>query len=409
MTSYTVAGIDIHKKVLMVVVADAGAAEWEFIRQRFGTGASERQRLLAWLCEQGVKEVVMESTGQYWKPVWLDLEPGIERLQLAQAQSNRGPRGRKHDFGDAERLVRRLVSGELVLSYVPGAAQRGWRLLTRSQQQLSAERARVSNQIESLLEEMRIKLSSVISELLGLSGRRILAALAKGETDPQKLAELGDRRLRCSREELADALTGRVEPTHRSLLRWLLERVELLDRQLAEMEGEVAAALAPHADAVQRLAEIPGFGPAAAQRWIAEVGPEAAAFPTAKQQASWVGVCPGREETAEENKNPRSPQGNPAARRVLTQCAQAAARSKGTVFAAFFRTRMVRLGYAGAVWAVAHKLCRVAWKILHDGVQYVEHGEGPPPERQRQRLRRMVRELRRLGYTVTEPEVPVAG
>jgi transposase len=180
--TYTVAGIDVHKKVLMVVIAAIRADQpsSETQRQRFGTTTSEMQRLSLWLREQGVEEAVMESTAQYWKPVWYELEPYM-RLQLAQAYSNRAPRGRKHDFKDAERLVRRLVANELTLSFVPGPEQRAWRTMTRMRVQLVHDRVRLHNQLECLLEEMRLKLSSVVSDLLGVSGRRILQPLAAGQ------------------------------------------------------------------------------------------------------------------------------------------------------------------------------------------------------------------------------------
>jgi transposase len=345
----------------------------------------------------------MESTAQYWKPLWLDLEPHAGRLHLAQAHSNRAPKGRKHDFADAKRLVRRLLCGELVLSFVPDAEQRGWRTLMRGKLQLVRDRVRLHNQLEALLEEMRIKLSSVISELLGLSGRRILEAMGNGVSDPAKLAELGDMRLRCSEEELADALTGRVEPLHRCMLRWFLDRLQLLDRQIQEMDQCAGEAMRKHADAVIRLAEVPGFGPDSAQQLIAEVGPEAKTFPSAGQLASWIGVCPGRQESAEHNQNARSAKGNCFARRILTQAAQAAVKKKGSHFQHAFRRWLPRLGYNRAIWAVAHKLCRLVWKILHDRVHYIEHGEETNPKARKDRARRMITELRRLGYTVVPP------
>ena len=185
--TYRIAAIDIHKKVLMVVVAtaaaevaDAAGEALEFTCRQFGTGALERQHLVSWLQRQGVTEIVMESTAQYWKPIWLELEPHFQKLHLAQAQSNRAPRGRKHDFKDAKRLARRLLAGELSLSYVPEPEQRLWRIMTRGKQQLVRERIRIRNRMEALLEEMQIKLDSVISDLLGVSGRRILKALSEG-------------------------------------------------------------------------------------------------------------------------------------------------------------------------------------------------------------------------------------
>src|ERR1035438_4839744 len=245
--SYTIAAIDIHKKVLMVAVAtvanevaDATGEAIEFECRRFGTGNSERQHLVGWLRERGVTEVVMESTAQYWKPIWMDLEPHFAKLHLAQAHSNRAPRGRKNDFRDAQRLARRLLADELILSFVPEAEQRMWRTLTRSKHQLIRDRVRLQSQLEALLEEARIKLSSVISDLLGVSGRRILAALSQGETDPVKLAELGDDRLKCSKRELADALDGPAEPLHQQVLKLYLERLQLLDQQIQSLDALVA-------------------------------------------------------------------------------------------------------------------------------------------------------------------------
>lgn len=398
--TYKVAGIDIHKKVLMVVVTDAATQEWEFASRRFGTAAGEREHLVAWLQERGVQEIVMESTAQYWKPIWLELEPHFGRLHLAQAHSNRAPRGRKHDFADAQRLTRRLVAGELILSFVPDAEQRGWRTLTRAKVQLVQDRVRLQNQLEALLEETRIKLSSVVSELLGLSGRRILRALAEGENDPAELAKLGDFRLRCSQEELTDALRGQWQPLHRQMLQLFLERLGLLDRQIQELDRMAAAAMRPYEDAVVRLAAVPGFGPDSAQQILAEVGAQAQSFPSAAQFASWAGLCPGREESAEQNYSSRSPKGNPFLRRILTQAAQAAVKKKGSHFQIVFRRWRHKLGYPAAIWAIAHKLGRLVWKILHDGLHYQERGEQPDPARQRRRANKMVQTLRRMGYKV---------
>ena len=280
--SYNIAAIDIHKRVLMVVVAsvaeevsDATGAAMEFECRRFGTGASERSHLVAWLQQHQVREVVMESTAQYWKPVWLDLEPHFEKLHLAQAQSNKAPKGRKNDFRDGKRLARRLLAGELMLSFVPEPEQRTWRLMTRGRLQLVHERVRLQSQAECLLEEARIKLSSVISDLLGVSGRRILEALSQGQTDAVKLAELGDDRLQCTKEQLADALRGAPEAGHLQLLKLHLERLKLLDEQIDQLSQMSATALKKHQDAVVRLAAVPGFGAESAQQMIAEVGVDA--------------------------------------------------------------------------------------------------------------------------------------
>jgi transposase len=303
--AYKVAGIDVHKKVLMVVVCASSDPEKELERRRFGTTTKELRRLSAWLREQGVQEAVMESTAQYWKPVWYELEPHL-RLNLAQAFSNRAPRGRKHDFGDAARLVRRLVAGELILSFVPNPEQRLWRTLTRTKLQLTREQSRLQSQLEGLLEEMRIKLSCVLSDLLGVSGRRILRALAQGETDPEKLAALGNRHLKCTMEQLIEALTGNPQPLHLELLTLYLDRYALLVEQIEKLDQLIAQALKPHQEAVLRLALVPGFAADSAQQVIAEVGVEASTFPSAAQLTAWVGTCPGQEESAEENHSSRS-------------------------------------------------------------------------------------------------------
>jgi transposase len=404
--SYTLAGIDVHKKVLMVVLGDVSQPHWKLQRQRFGTTTPELKRLADWLTQRDTQEVVMESTAQYWKPVWMALEPHL-KLHLAQAQSNRAPRGRKNDFRDAERLLRRFVSDELILSLVPNPQQRNWRTMTRMKSQLIRDRVRLHNQMESLLEQMRIKLSSVVSDLLGVSGRRILAALAAGETDPRKLAALGDERLRVSKTELIDALNGGCDQMHQSLLGLYLERLNLLDRQIGDLERMTAEELKPHEGAVARLAEVPGLQPDSAQRIIAEIGPAAEAFATAGNLASWVGVCPGEEESAEKNHNPRSPKGNKQMRQILTQVAQAAVRTNGCHFQAEFRRKLPRLGYAKAIWATAHKICRLVWKILHQGVNYIEYGEYPNPKARKRRVQKMLQSLRELGFEVNlTPLVP---
>src|SRR4029077_3552142 len=328
---YKLAGIDVHKKVLMVVVIDATTPEEKPERRRFATLPSEMRRLSIWLGEQGVEEAVMESTAQYWRSVWLELEPYM-RLHLAQAFSNRAPRGRKHDFKDAERLVRRLIAKELILSFVPDGQQRIWRSLTRMKLQLTRDRVRLQNQMECLLEEMRIKLSIVVSDLLGASGLRMLRALAEGETDPKKLAQLGDARLRCTEEQLVDALTGRVQPMHRAMLGLQLERLQLIDRQMAELNRMIAQAMKPHQEAVMRLAEVPGLGVDSAQQIIAEVGVQASTFPAAAELTSWVGTCSGKDESAEENHSSRSAKGHKYLRRVLNQAAHAAVKKKGSHF-----------------------------------------------------------------------------
>src|SRR6266704_385078 len=325
--SYRISGIDVHKKVLAVVVADVEVdGEHRFERRMFGSNPEQLRSLAAWLLEQEVEEVVMESTAQYWKPVWEALErywkpirekrEGAGRrsgtLHLALAQSNRGRRGRKRDFPDAERLVRRLVARELTLSFVPDAEQRLWRTVTRRKYQLTRDHVRQQNQLESLLEEAHIKLSSLVSDLLGASARRMLKALAEGETNPTALATLADERLRATPEQLCDALGActDLKPVYRQLLKMALEQLQFLEQQIGQLDQEMASLLSQHQDAVQRLAEVPGLGVNSAQQIIAEVGPTAATFPSGEQLASWVGACPRDDESAGVNYSHRSPKGN---------------------------------------------------------------------------------------------------
>ncbi len=399
--SYRIAGIDVHKRSLAVVVSEVEVyGEYDFERRTFGTRPSQLGELAAWLLAQRAEEVVMESTAQYWKPVWCALEGKIATLHLAQAFSNRARRGRKDDFRDAQRLVRRLVAGELVLSFVPDPEQRNLRTMTRMQVHLTQDRGRLHNQVECLLEEMRIKLSSVLSDLFGVTGRRILGALVKGETDPQKLAALAGNRLKCTSEQLVAALTGQVLAMHRRLLGLYLQRLQLLDDQIDELKRMSAEALAAQQEAVQRLAEVPGFGADSAQQMIAEVGAAAATFPSAGEMSSWVGTCPGKNESAAQNHSSRSAKGNRYARRLLTEAANAAVKTKGSHWQVVFRRLLPRLGYQQAVWAVAHRLCRIVWKILHDKVRYVEQGVNRDPKARANRARTLSRALRQLGYKV---------
>ena len=418
--SYRIAGIDVHKKILAVVVSDVEVEnEYQFERRMFGSSPDQLRSLAAWLLEQEVEETVMESTAQYWKPVWEALErywkplrqkrEGTSRrsgtLHLAQAQSNRGRRGRKRDFPDAERLVKRLVAQELTLSFVPNAEQRLWRTVTRRKYQLTRDRVRLQNQVESLLEEAHIKLSSLVSDLLGASARRMLKALAEGETNPAALAALADQKLRATPEQLCDALGActDLKPVYRRLLKMALEQLQFLEQQIGQLDQELASLLHPHQDAVQRLAEVPGLGVDSAQQIIAEVGSTAATFPSEKQLSSWVGACPGDDESAGVNYSHRSPQGNRQMRRILNQSANAAVKAKGTIFEIVYRRTVPRLGHQQTIGAIAHRQCRLIWLILHQGARYEERGPAVTKQSKQRRTAKMIRQLRSLGYRIEPP------
>ncbi len=375
---YRIAGIDVHKKILAVVVADVEVeGNYQFERRRFGSNPEQLRLLAEWLLEQAVEEVVMESTAQYWKPVWGALErywkpicqkregagPMSGALHLAQAQSNRGRRGRKRDFPDAERLVKRLVAQELTLSFVPDAEQRLWRTVMRGKYQLTRNHARVQNRLEALLEEAHIKLSSLVSDLLGASARRMLKALAEGETNPVALAALADQRLRATPAQLCDALGACTElnPVYRRLLKMALEELQFIEQQIGKLDQEMATLLSRHQDAVERLAEVPGLGA---------------------------------------DKSHRSPKGNRHMRRILNQAANAAVKHKGSIFDIVYRRQVPRMGHKQSIGAIGHRLCRLIWLILHQGVRYEERGPAVSRKSRQRRTAKMIRELRLLGYRI---------
>jgi len=400
--------------MLAVVVADVEIeGEYQFERRRFGSNPEHLRLLAEWLVEQQVREVF---TAQYWQPVWAALErywkpisekqkgpgPKSGTLHLAQAQSNRGPRGRKRDFPDAERLVKRLVANELTLSFVPDAEQRLWRTVMRRKYQLTRNRVQLHNRLEALLEEAHIKLSSLVSDLLGVSARRMLKALGDGENNPAVLAAMADKKLRATPAQLCDALGACTElnGVYRRLLKMTREELQLLEQQISQLEQEMASLLRQHQDSVQRLAEIPGLGVGSAQQIIAEVGATAATFPSAKELSSWVGACPGDEESGGVSKTHRSPKGNRRMRGILNQCANSAIKVKGSIFEIVYRRLAPRLGHKSTIGAIAHRLCHLIWIILYRGVRYEERGPAVSQRSRKHRTNRMIRELRSLGYRV---------
>ena len=424
--AYSIAGIDVHKKMVAVVIADVDVAgTWQFERRQLGTSPTQLRSLAEWLVERAVREVVMESTAQYWRPVWETLErrwqPRVRQtagggdrhvgaLHLAQAQSNEGSRGRKRDVPDAERLVKRLVAQELTLSFVPDVTQRLWRTVARRKYQSTCNRVRLQNRLESLLEEMHIKLSSFVADLIGPSARRMLRAIANGETDPGAVVALGSQRLHATPDQLRDALGACTDlhPVYRRLLALMLDELDVIERHIHELDAELAQLLRSHQAAVERLAAVPGLGVDSAQQIITEVGPTAATFATAKRLASWVGVCPGHDESAGRNHSHRAPNGNRQMRRVLNQAANAAVKAKGSIFQLVYRRLVVRLGHAQAIGAIAHRLCRLIWKILHDGVTYDERGPAVTKHRAHRRAAKMIRELRALGYRIERASAPAS-
>jgi transposase len=396
-TRREIAGIDVHKKMLAVVVRRERDGKPEYEKHKFGTTHKEILALAAWLQHQQVGQVVMESTAQYWRPVWYGLEAHFQ-LHLSHPLQTRAPRGRKRDFRDAQRLADRWRAGDLEESFIPGAEQRSWRWLTRARVHMKCKIGVIRNQIEGLLEQGGIKVTSVVSDVLGVSGWAMLERIAKGETDVEAMAEEARGALRKKKTQLKEALVGKLDPIYRLLLRQHMEQVQLLVQQVEEINQALAVAMQAHTSTLHRLSKIPGVDLYGAQDLLAEIGPTAEAFPSGEQFASWVGVCPGSQESAGVCYSRRSPKGNRYLRRLLCQMGWAAARTKETFFAGLFARLSPKLSGKGAAWAVAHRIAKVVWLMLHKGVEYKEHGTAVAnPRTLKRKLSKLLREFHRAG------------
>ncbi len=356
------------------------------------------EHLAAWLQERRVSEVVMESTAQYWRPVWYGLERHFQ-LHLTHPLKTKAPRGRKTDFRDAQRLADRWASGDLAASFIPGAEERSWRWLTRTRVQIKRQMNVIRNHVEGLLEQGGIKLAAVASDVFGVSGWAMLQRIVAGETDIAALAGEARGSLRKKKAELEEALTGQLEPVYRLLLRQKMDQVELLRQQIEEINTLVAAAMRDHLATLVRLTKVPGVDLYAAQELLAEIGPTAATFASPEQLASWIGVCPGRQQSAGVCYSTRSPKGNRYLRRLLCQISWAAVHAKDTFFAGLFGRLKTRLGGKGAAWAAAHRITKVIWLLLHEGVEYQEKGTAPAnPRTLARKCLRLQRECARAGF-----------
>jgi transposase len=395
-----VAGIDVHKKMLAVVVRRERDGKTEYEKRKFGTTHAELEHLAGWLQHLQVREAAMESTAQYWRPVWYRLEGHFE-LHLCHPLKTRAPRGRKRDFRDAQRLADRWWAGDLEDSFIPGAEQRSWRWLTRTRVQMKRKLCVIHNHVEGLLEQGGIKLSAVVSDLFGASGWAMLEHMALGVSDVEVLAAKARGSLRRKDVQLKEALVGRLEPVYQFLLRQHMDQVRLLRRQIEEINQALARAMKEHVAVLHRLSKVPGIDLYSAQELMAEIGPKAAAFATAEHFASWVGVCPGSQESAGVNYSHRSAKGNRYLRRLLCQIAWAAIHTKETFFAGLFGRLKPRIEGKGAAWAVAHRMAKVIWLVLHQEVEYQEKGSAPPNERTLMRkFRRLLKDFGNLGVDV---------
>ena len=394
-------GLDVHKQTVVacVLVAGAGRPPHKAVRT-FGTTTAQIHALGDWLAEQEVTHVAMESTGVYWKPLWNLLEERFSLLLVNAAHVKAIPR-RKTDVQDAEWLADLLQHGLVRASFVPARPQQDLRDLTRQRAQLVATRSAAVNRLHKTLEGANIKLGGVLTDLTGVSGRAILAALVAGEEDPSALAELAVGQVRRKRAALAEALAGRVDAHHRVLLGQHLALIDFLTGQIAALDTAIATHLAADADLVERLDTIPGVGRRIAEVIAAEVGSEVVRFPSADHLTSWAGVCPGQDQSAGKRRSGKTRKGNRALRTALTEAAKAAARTKDTALSRRYRRLQPRLGTKKATMAIARSILEVVYYVIKEGTVY---REPPPPVRgsltRRTHERRHVQALQELGFHV---------
>jgi transposase len=327
--------------------------------------------LADWLATEGVTHVAMESTGVYWKPVYHLLEDRFVLL-LVNAQHIKKVPGRKTDVKDAEWIAQLLQYGLLSSSFVPPPPIRTLRDLTRQRAQLTRDRAAVANRVQKVLEDANIKLASVASDPLGVSGRAMLRAMIAGQEDADALAELARARLRGKIPQLKEALHGRVTDHHRFLLRALLDQIESLESMIARYDDQIGSVMAPFVAAARRLRTIPGIGQATAEIIVAEIGTDMTKFPTAGHLASWAGLCPGNDQSAGKRRSGRTTKGSQWLRAALVQVAWAAVHTKATLLGATYSRLAKRLGKKKALVALAHKILVVIWHLLRDGTEYRE-------------------------------------
>jgi transposase len=395
-------GLDVHKETIAACVRLGGRSGHATQQvQTFRTTAADLVVLHDWLAAQGVTHVAMESTGVYWKPVFYALESDFTCLLVNAAHIKQVP-GRKTDVQDCVWIAQLLEHGLLRGSFVPPVPIRELRDLTRYRKALIQDRTRVANRLHKALEDAGVKLASVASDILGVSGRAMLQALAEGTTDPVLLADLARGRLRGKLPALRAALAGRFRPHHGFLVGQLLAHLDYLDEAIATLSAEIESRLSPLADQLTRLDSIPGINRRTAEVIIAEVGVDMSAFPTAAHLASWAALCPGNNESAGKHKSGRTRKGNRWLRTALIEAAAGASRAKDSALQARFRRVLRHRGPKKAVVALAHTLLRIAYHVLANGTVYRELGGDYHDRQHHQRVtRRAIQLLQRQGYRVT--------
>jgi transposase len=399
-------GIDVHKdSVTVCVLVYSGSSEPEVRKKEFDTHFKALLNLKMWLLAQKVTHVAMESTGVYWKPVWQALEGHFELILANPFQIKTVP-GRKTDARDCQWIAELLAHGLIRPSFVPPRETRDLRDLTRYRVKLTEERNRVHNRIHKILEDACIKIDTVASDILGVTGRAVIRAIIAGQEHPDWLADKAKGSLRGKRPELRLALRGRITDHHRLMLRELMEDLEFVERKIDRLDIEIGARV--DTAALTRLCSIPGVNRVTAWTLMAELGADMSVFNTPQHAASWAGLCPGNHESGGKRLSNRTRKGNRWLRRALCQSAWAATRKKNSYIAAFFYRKAGKHGIRKAIVATAHRLLIIAFCILRDSTEYQELGDNYfdrlHPERTRNRL---VRRLQRLGLEVfLQPHAP---
>jgi transposase len=365
--------------------------------------------LSEWLSAEGCTHLVMEATGVYWKPVWHILWDGEFELVLANAAHVKNVPGRKTDVSDATWLAELLAHGLVRGSFVPDQQTQQMRNLLRSRKQFVRERTSHVQRLQKTLEDANIKLDSVISDIVGLSGRRMIEALIAGETDPDALAALAHRRIKASPAELEAALRGRVSDHHRFMLRLLLQHIDAIDAAITQIDQEVDAQVEPFRTAVHLLTTIPGISELSACVILAEIGRDMSRFPTAGHLISWAGLCPKNDESAGKRRSTRMRKGAPWLKTTLVQCAWAAARKKASYLQAQFHRLRARRGAKKAIGALAASILTAAYHMLKNGTLYQDLGPDHFDKRaQGKQVHRLIDRLRNLGFAVQITPVEAA-
>lgn len=395
-------GLDVHKKsVVATIIVPDSAGGWRKETQTFGTMTADLLSLSDWLQSHTVTHVAMESTGEYWRPVFNILEGNFEVL-LVNAQHMHQVPGRKTDVKDSEWLADLLRHGLVRGSFIPPAPQRDLRDLTRHRSNFVRERTNLINRVHKTLEGANIKLGAVATDIMGVSGRAILEALIAGQSDAATMAELAKGRLRNKRDELAKALEGRVKPHHRFILTELLCQIDSLDETIAHFDEQIAEHCHPFEEVVVHLDTITGIGPELAQAILAEIGTDMMRFGTAARLSAWAGVAPGNHESGGKRRSTKTRKGNRVVKSLLVQAAWAATRTKETYLSALYHRLAARRGKKKAIVAVAHAILVIVFHLIVRNEPYRELGGDYFDKQDPQTTaKRLVKRIEKLGYQVT--------